>query len=175
MKTISTQFARVLSLLALPILSQAGPPAGVGAAEVTLDGDRPCFGAFVDVGGLSTPILPGGEGLVFVALEDSVVIQSNDRNGNLSLRCHGRYPLGGTVMGFDFVTGDPVLASLPTLDGACQALELVFPEACRGAGAAVFNFDTTGTTCTIAGNPAPLWHQVTTNTGVTNLSCHVLP
>ncbi len=174
MKTI-IQIVFVMSLLAAATSVQADPPPGVGSADVTITKEGACLGAFVDVGGASTPILPGGEGLVFVNLEEVVLVYANDRNGNAHLRCHGRIPVGETVLAFDFVTGEEILATLPTVNGACAAIELVFPEACRGRGAIIFNFETTGAFCTIGGVPTPDWHQVTTRNGAANLSCHIGP
>jgi hypothetical protein len=176
MKVKSIVSTLVVLVFCYASVASADPPIGVGSAEVLTDPDALYFVAWVDVSGNSTPVLPGGEGLVFVALDDVHLVYTNNPNGDTLLQSHGRLPLGESVMAYDFVTNQPLLASLADLDVACDALSLVFPEACRGKNAMVLlNFDTTGTLCVIGSAMSDHWRTTTTRSGITNSMCHVSP
>lgn len=162
--------------LATTSIVAADPPFGVGSAQVITDPDAEWWVAWVDVGGQSVPALPGGEGFVLVQLEDVHLVYSNDPDGNIHLRSHGRLPLGGSVVALDIFGGGLVLATLADVEDACVALSPVFPEACRGNNAMVLlNYDTTGLGCEINGFQSEKWRTATTRNGITNSMCHVFP
>jgi len=176
MKYVHISFILGLILVAGSSLALADPPFGVGSATVITDPDAVWWVAWVDLSGQSVPVLPGGEGLVLVQLEDVHLVYSNDPDGNIHLRAHGRLPLGGSVMAFDTFGGGFVLATLAEVEDACAALSPVFPEACRGNNAMVLlNSDTTGLTCEINGFQSEQWRTTTTRNGITNSTCHVFP
>jgi hypothetical protein len=157
-------------------LALADPPFGVGSADVITDPDAQWWVAWVDLSGHSVPVLPGGEGLVLVQLEDVHLVYSNDPKGNIHLRAHGRLPLGESVMAFDTFGGGFVLATLAAVDEACAALKPVFPDACRGHDAMVMmSYNTTGLSCEINGFQSEQWRTATTQNGITNSACHVFP
>lgn len=176
MKNARISFTLGLILVAGASLALADPPFGVGSANVITDPDAQWWVAWVDVSGQSVPVLPGGEGLVLVQLDDVHLVYSNDPNGNIHLRAHGRLPLGGSVIAWDSFGGGFVLATLADVEDACAALSLVFPEACRGHNAMVLlNYNTTGLTCEIDGFQSEQWKTTTTRNGITNSVCHVFP
>ena len=105
MKNARLSFIIVLIIVAGSSLAAADPPFGVGSADVITDPDAQWWVAWVDVGGQSLPVLPGGAGLVLVQLEDVHLVYSNVPNGNIHLRAHGRLPLGGSVMAYDSFGG----------------------------------------------------------------------
>ena len=163
----------LLGLLVSP--ASADPPQGVGSAEVVTDPDAMWFVAWVDVSGDSTPVLPGGEGLVLVALDDVHLVYTNNPSGNIHLQAHGKLPLGESVLAYDPVLGF-LTAELADMDAACAALEPVFPEACRGNNAMVIlNYDTTSQLCFLDDQATDHWKTTTTRSGLTNSVCHVFP
>jgi hypothetical protein len=175
MKEVTMMIAllAILGLLVTP--ASADPPPGVGSADVVTDPDATWFVAWVDVSGQSTPVLPGGEGLVLVPLDDVHLVYTNNPSGNVHLKAHGQLPLGEPVVAYDPFVGFMV-AILADMDAACAALEPVFPEACRGNNAMVIlNYDTTSQLCFLAGSATDHWKTTTTRSGITNSVCHVLP
>jgi hypothetical protein len=176
MKSIMVHLALVVIVLGTASIAAADPPFGVGSAEVITDPDAEWWVAWVDVSGQSVPALPGGAGFVRVQLEDVHLVYSNDPNGNIHLRAHGRLPLGGPVVAYDVFGQQFIVATLADLEVACAALSPVFPEACRGNNAMVLlNFDTTGLGCEINGYQSENWRTTTTRNGITNSTCHVFP
>jgi hypothetical protein len=166
----------IFGLLVTP--ASADPPPGVGSADVVTDPDAMWFVAWVDVSGQSTPMLPGGEGFVLVALDDVHLVYTNNPSGNVNLKAHGQLPLGESVIAFDPWASPPgfIVATLADMDAACAALEPVFPAACRGNNAMVIlNYDTTSELCYLAGHATDHWQTTTTGSGITNSVCHVLP
>jgi hypothetical protein len=171
-------FFVVAAFFLLVAPASADPPQGVGSAEVVTDPDAMWFVAWVDVSGQSTPVLPGGEGLVLVALDDVHLVYTNNPSGNVHLKAHGQLPLGESVIAFDPWASPPGMfaATLADLDAACAALEPVFPEACRGNNAMiVLNYDTTSELCFIGAQATDHWKTTTTRSGLTNSVCHVFP
>jgi hypothetical protein len=176
MKNARIGFMLGLILVAGSSLASADPPFGVGSATVITDPDAQWWVAWVDLGGQSAPVLPGGAGFVLVQLEDVHLVYSNDPNGNIHLRAHGQLPLGGSVMAYDAFGGSFVTATLAEVEDACAALSPLFPDACRGQNAMVLlNWDTTGLTCEINGFQSENWRTTTTRNGITNSTCHVFP
>jgi hypothetical protein len=168
-------FVVVAAFFLLVAPASADPPQGVGSAEVVTDPDAMWFVAWVDVSGLSTPVLPGGEGLVLVALDDVHLVHTNNPSGNVHLKAHGQLPLGEPVVAYDPFVGFMV-ATLADMDAACAALEPVFPEACRGNNAMVIlNYDTTSRLCFLDDQATDHWKTTTTRSGLTNSVCHVFP
>ena len=166
----------VICLFCCAPLAQADPPFGVGSADVYTDPDAQWWVAWVDIGGQSLPAFPGGEGLVLVQLDDVHLVFSNDPDGNIHLRSHGRLPLGGSVPAVDAFSGQPVVATLALVEDACTALSAWFPTSCRGNnGMVILNYDTTGLGCEIAGIQSEQWRTTYTRNGIATSVCHVFP
>jgi hypothetical protein len=165
----------MVAVIATASMVAADPPFGVGSAQVITDPDAQWWVAWVDVSGDSTPMLPGGEGLVLVQLDDVHLVYTNNPSGTMHLHAHGHLPLGGSVIAFDPIKG-LILATLADVRTACAALSQVFPDACRGKSAMVLlNHDSTGMWCELNGIQSENWRTTTTRSGVTNSTCHVFP
>lgn len=164
----------VIVLLILSILS-TGFIQSQGPAIVTKDPQAACVIVWIDVSGNSFPLLPGGEGVVQVFLENVVIVETNSDNGNLNSSCQGVISFGEQVAAIDVVTGQPVVATPATRDEACEAVSEGAPDACRGNGAVIINTETTGggLICNVNGIPTTDWIQVQNRSGRAVITCHV--
>ena len=177
-------------LLLLSTAAYADPPLGVAAA--TFFGEQCCFSAVVEGDGELGPItewLPGNLGVVSTCSLDIVHVTTNSANGNINLTCHGQVEFGSEIMGYDFFDTQQenlIPATVAPFDESCDALDLVFPDVCRGNGAAIVNaknvvglpsppFPVDRAFCNVGDIDVPIitfdWRQITTRSGKVALNC----
>lgn len=170
MKRAWIAFVTAVSLLVLGTVASADP-AGVGVA--TVERGFNCYVAALASGPDVTPLYPGTDlGLVLVALTNSTYVMANSANANTNLSCHGAVDFGSTVTAYDAATRQPITVVLGTHDEVCAALEPIFPNVCRGNGAAIITTSTTGFVCQIVpGLFTADWRQIITPSGAVSLTC----
>lgn len=155
-------------------VASAEPPLGVGAATIETGFD--CYAQTLATGDGVTPLYPGTDiGAVLVKLTGNTrIVIANSANGSSNLTCNGQIEFGSTVPGYDPATFAPIGdVTVSTIAEGCAALEPVFPDVCRGNGAAIVTTGSTGTRCNIAaGLTTSKWRAVTSPSGRTVVSCH---
>ena len=166
----------------LTLLLPVGPATGDGlvpmqnGAEVVKD--DVCYQGWIDVGGESTPLFPGDEGLVLVPM-DKPGKRVTTPSGQMNVNCKGTLPLGAQVEALDAVTGLTIMATLATHDEACQAIALVWPDSCPGENGPFFgSYERVGVECgsvdfdTGEAVYTRDWMGVVTASGMATFNCH---